>query len=268
MGILTALTSIDGRPRASNGVYSQSAPQSPLSPAAPVSTNPLALVKLLPLMEITRGRAATIVALIDGPVATGHPDLSTANIREVPGSVGARCDRTRSVACMHGTFVAGILVAARESPAPAICPDCTLAARFRLCAPVAKRRALLLLRQERIVSDSCNVSTRKRAQTLLTETVRLIVDGPSIPIKTGELNRNSSVREISIIDQSKFVEVPLRFRFIGRVKRRRQKVIHKSLTEQRVRLTGQGSSTRLTCGSEVLGLCGSRRLARFQLSKG
>lgn len=111
-----------------NGFYGQSAFQSS-PPATPVSGNPLALVNLLPLMEITRGRAETIVALIDGPVAAGHPDLGNANIREVPGAVGGRCDRTQSFACMHGTFVAGILVAARESPAPAICPDCTLLVR-------------------------------------------------------------------------------------------------------------------------------------------
>jgi hypothetical protein len=78
-----------------------------------------------------------------------------------------------------------------------------------------------------MVSDSYNLSTRKRSQTLLTESVRLIVNGPSIPIETGGLNGNSSVREISIIDQSKFVKALLRFRFIGRVKRRQQKVIHK-----------------------------------------
>lgn len=126
MGILTALTSSDRRLRvAASGV---SAPLAP-SRATSASPNPLALVNLPPLMEITRGRAETIVALIDGPVAAGHPDLSNANIREVPGPVGGRCDRTRSVACMHGTFVAGILVAARESPAPAICPDCTLLVR-------------------------------------------------------------------------------------------------------------------------------------------
>ncbi len=126
MGILTALTSSDRRPgAAATGVSGPLA----LPSATPPSTDPLRLVNLLPLMEITRGDAETIVALVDGPVAAGHPDLSNANIREVPGSVGGRCDRTRSLACMHGTFVAGILVAARESPAPAICPDCTLLVR-------------------------------------------------------------------------------------------------------------------------------------------
>ena len=34
-----------------------------------------------------------------------------------------------SIACQHGTFVAGILTARRGSSAPAICPDCTLLVR-------------------------------------------------------------------------------------------------------------------------------------------
>lgn len=132
---LTAVTSIDRRLRVSaagvsgQSVLSSLTSPSTTSPTPPASANPLALVNLLQLMEITRGRAETIVALVDGPVASGHPDLTSAKIREVPGTVAARCDRTQSIACMHGTFVAGILVAARESPAPAICPDCTLLVR-------------------------------------------------------------------------------------------------------------------------------------------
>ena len=34
-----------------------------------------------------------------------------------------------SAACLHGTFIAGLLSAKRSSPAPAICPDCTLLIR-------------------------------------------------------------------------------------------------------------------------------------------
>lgn len=89
---------------------------------------PLELVKLAPLMRITSGRTETRVALIDGPVATTHPDLSGTNILELPGKLGT-CQRATSIACMHGTFVAGILSARRGSAAPAICPDCTLIVR-------------------------------------------------------------------------------------------------------------------------------------------
>jgi hypothetical protein len=46
------------------------------------------------------------------------------------GSPGPNaCVRKDSAACQHGTFVAGILSGKRGSPAPAICPDCTLLVR-------------------------------------------------------------------------------------------------------------------------------------------
>lgn len=80
-------------------------------------------------MELSSGRAETTIALIDGPVATDHKDLSNTNIREIPGRLRGTCGRASSAACMHGTFVAGILSAARDSDAPSICPNCTLLVR-------------------------------------------------------------------------------------------------------------------------------------------
>jgi subtilisin family serine protease len=90
---------------------------------------PLDLVTLTALMERTSGRAEIKVGLIDGPVATDHPDLAGHNIREVAGKIAGACFRTSSVACMHGTFVAGMLSAKRGAAAPAICPGCTLLVR-------------------------------------------------------------------------------------------------------------------------------------------
>jgi subtilisin family serine protease len=69
-----------------------------------------------------------VIGLIDGPVALSHPSLS-GSIREVSGRASASCTLASSVACLHGTFVAGILSATRGSSAPAICPDCTLLLR-------------------------------------------------------------------------------------------------------------------------------------------
>jgi len=91
--------------------------------------NPLDLVALSPLMQLTSGRVETRIALIDGPVATSHPELSNANIHELPGNIPAACERAGSIACFHGTFVAGILCANRGSAAPAICPGCKLLVR-------------------------------------------------------------------------------------------------------------------------------------------
>jgi subtilisin family serine protease len=91
--------------------------------------DPLELVRLRPLMARGQGRREIAVALIDGPVALDHPDLSQSTMKEIPGAVRGSCSRLESVACMHGTFVAGMLVARRGSQAPAICPGCTLILR-------------------------------------------------------------------------------------------------------------------------------------------
>jgi subtilisin family serine protease len=89
----------------------------------------LGLVGLTALMERTRGSAAVTVGLIDGPVATQHPHLASGRFRELAGRHRAACTRTDSTACLHGTFVAGILSAARDSQAPAICPECPVVVR-------------------------------------------------------------------------------------------------------------------------------------------
>ena len=89
----------------------------------------LDLVKFTALMERTSGSPEIVIGLIDGPVIKNHPDLAGAPIREIPGKPSSACIRIGSVACQHGTFVAGILSAQRGSPAPAICPNCTLLVR-------------------------------------------------------------------------------------------------------------------------------------------
>jgi subtilisin family serine protease len=89
----------------------------------------LDLVRLTPLMERTRGRPEIKIGLIDGPVILNHPDLATENIREVSGEFAGACALSSSTACKHGTFVAGILSAKGDSPAPAICPGCSLLVR-------------------------------------------------------------------------------------------------------------------------------------------
>jgi subtilisin family serine protease len=77
-------------------------------------------------MERTSGSPTVTIGLIDGPVATQHSDLNRQNIREVRADSGGTCAQADSKACLHGTFIAGILSAQRSSVAPAICPSCTL----------------------------------------------------------------------------------------------------------------------------------------------
>lgn len=90
---------------------------------------PTELVRLSALMERTGGIPDIRIGLIDGPVVTEHADLASENLREIPGDNGAACTQANSAACLHGTFIAGILSAKRNSPAPAICPGCTLLIR-------------------------------------------------------------------------------------------------------------------------------------------
>jgi subtilisin family serine protease len=90
---------------------------------------PFDVVGLTPLMARTSGRPDITIALIDGPVALDHPDLAAQQIREIAASRPAACTDRSSVACAHGTFVAGMLAGKRRSVAPAICPGCSFLSR-------------------------------------------------------------------------------------------------------------------------------------------
>jgi subtilisin family serine protease len=86
---------------------------------------PLDLITLTPLMARTSGSRQVVVALVDGPVLTSHPDLA-ADIRALSERAPDREGETAARYYQHGTFTAGILCARRGSPAPAICPGCQL----------------------------------------------------------------------------------------------------------------------------------------------
>ena len=90
---------------------------------------PLDLVGLTPLLNRTSGSPDVPIGLIDGPVAMDHPELAIRHIHGITGNGGGTCTRVNSMACLHGTFVAGILSAKRGSSAPSICPECTLLVR-------------------------------------------------------------------------------------------------------------------------------------------
>jgi subtilisin family serine protease len=90
---------------------------------------PFQLIRLTPLMERRSSRPEIVIGLIDGPVVMDHPELANQHIREIPGNGSGTCTQADSAACLHGTFVAGVLSAKRGSGAPAICPNCTLLVR-------------------------------------------------------------------------------------------------------------------------------------------
>jgi hypothetical protein len=90
---------------------------------------PPGTIQLTALMDRISGRAEISIGRIDGPMLLSHPELTSEHIREVPGKLRGTCARSDSIACMHGTFVAGILSARRGSASPAICPVCSLLLR-------------------------------------------------------------------------------------------------------------------------------------------
>jgi subtilisin family serine protease len=90
---------------------------------------PLDLVRLTPLMKLTSGIVDVSIGLVDGPVVMNHPELASQYVREISGNGSSACTQIKSIACLHGTFIAGILSAKRGSEAPAICPGCTVLLR-------------------------------------------------------------------------------------------------------------------------------------------
>jgi subtilisin family serine protease len=72
-------------------------------------------------------------------VVTSHADLEHKNLKPIGRGSGAACTHADSTACLHGTFVAGILAAKPESAAPAICPECTLLIRPIFAETVSDR---------------------------------------------------------------------------------------------------------------------------------
>jgi len=93
---------------------------------------PADLAGLTPLLERTAGSGEVKIGMIDGPVDTSHHDFRGARLTEAPGA-SAACREQGSPACVHGTFVAGMLAARRGSPAPALCPECPVVVRPIFC---------------------------------------------------------------------------------------------------------------------------------------
>lgn len=83
------------------------------------------MVGLIPLLKRTAGRPEVRVCIIDGPVALDHPALRGRRFIEIGNDPGFTCRHQDMGSCAHGTFIAGMLAAARSSATPGICPDCT-----------------------------------------------------------------------------------------------------------------------------------------------
>jgi subtilisin family serine protease len=86
----------------------------------------LSQIKLSSVMTLSSGSPTVTVGLIDGPIDFNHTAFQNSRIKTVKESQIGACKAADSVACVHGTFVAGILCAKRGLVAPAICPNCQI----------------------------------------------------------------------------------------------------------------------------------------------
>jgi subtilisin family serine protease len=91
--------------------------------------NALGLINIPALLAKSTGTDAIAVGVIDGPVSLNHEAFETSKIRTARGSDFAACKTSDSAACMHGTFVTGILTGKRGPNAPALCPGCEIILR-------------------------------------------------------------------------------------------------------------------------------------------
>lgn len=103
-------------------------------------------------MELTSGSSEIALGLIDGAVATNLSELASENIHELSGEPQRSCLQVKRTACMHGTFVAGILCAKRSSAAPAICPGCTLLVRPIFIESVAQNGEMVSATPEELAT--------------------------------------------------------------------------------------------------------------------
>ncbi|NQZ12455.1 MAG: S8 family serine peptidase, partial [Algicola sp.] len=93
-------------------------------------------IQLDSLYQQSEGNPDIVVAIIDGAVDGSHDDLKSASLTVLNNNgatLGASCSAKDSPSCQHGTFVAGILAADRESEAPGICPQCSFVSRPIFC---------------------------------------------------------------------------------------------------------------------------------------
>jgi subtilisin family serine protease len=113
-------------------------------------SKPLDLVGLTALVARTSGSPEVTVGLIDGPVVMSHPELVNQCVRSISGGRSGVCTQVDSPACLHGTFIAGILSAKSGSIAPAICPNCTVLVRPIFTEATAGHGAMPTARPEEL----------------------------------------------------------------------------------------------------------------------
>jgi hypothetical protein len=70
----------------------------------------LVAMKLSEMMLRTQGKPPFKITLIDGQIVDNHPVLTQAKIEQRPSISGNLYTHAESIACIHGTLIAGMLV--------------------------------------------------------------------------------------------------------------------------------------------------------------
>jgi subtilisin family serine protease len=89
--------------------------------------DPLEVVRLRPVMELTEGAPWLTIGQIDGPVAIQHEGFAASHVRQV-GSVTSMTSPA-STSARHGTFMAGLIGGARGPLTTGLAPVCPLLIR-------------------------------------------------------------------------------------------------------------------------------------------
>jgi len=80
-------------------------------------------------MNISSGSQEVVIGIIDGPIDFDHPDFRYSHIRTVNDRQLGMCKSASSIACIHGTFVVGMLSAKRGTNTLGMCPNCSVILR-------------------------------------------------------------------------------------------------------------------------------------------
>ena len=129
--------------------------------------SPLNLIGLDHLMKISDGSPDIVIGLIDGPVFVDHPAFFESNLKTINKSHYAYCKNSSSLACMHGTFTAGIISSKRGLQSPAICPKCTL-----LIHPVFIESSTKKINKNGCFDNSLPSTTSEELSNAIFETIK------------------------------------------------------------------------------------------------
>jgi len=86
-------------------------------------------LRLQALIARSLGDSGVGIGVVDGPVDLDHHAFDTSKISTTNDHEYVACKKAESFACIHGTFVTGILTGIRNPSAPAICPGCNILLR-------------------------------------------------------------------------------------------------------------------------------------------